>query len=222
VGARVEAAEGGGGAEPVPEVLVAHGEQLGGPGGLADLVPGRDGPADEADQGVAAAPVAGAQVAFPVDRPRRRQRPERRLQHGLALDVQGQAVLEGAGPGVGRLGQADEGLAHALLVLQHAVAAVPGDQGVAEHAAPGRAVLLGHRDQPLEDVWFGTVGEQGAEPVGLGEDRGRGPHRQPPGLDRFTDRGVDPLAERGRHRHHLSRTTGDRRRGVVAHPLRGG
>ncbi len=147
------------------------------------------------------------------------QRSERGLQDALALDVEGQPVLERPGAGVGRLGEADEATCPALLVLQHTLAPVLGHQGVPQHPAPGRAVLLGHRDQPFEDVRVGVLSQQRPQLVRLGDHRRRRPHRQTPGLHRLLHRLVDHLAERLRQRHHRPGPTGDRRRRMSAHPL---
>ena len=182
----VEPADRGRRPEPVLEVLVAHGEQQGGLVVLAPLVPGRDGPADQGEEGVAAAPVRRAQVALPVDQLRRGQRVEGGLEDGLALHVQGEPVLERLRAGVDRLREPDERLPHALPVLQDVLAPVRGQQAVTQVPAAGRAVLLGHRDQPFEHVRLGAVGEQRAQLVGLGHDGQRrtgpatGPTPPPP------------------------------------------
>ena len=219
VGAGVQPADGGARPDPVLERVEVHGQQQGGLVGLADLVPCSDGPADQGHQGVAAAPVGGAQVTFALDRPRRRELTERALEDALALHVEGQPGLERAGTGVLWLGQGDEGLPHVLLVLQHAVPPVLRQHRRAQQAAPARAVLFGHGDQALQDVRLRAVGQARPQLVRLRHhDRGR-PRRQPPGLDGLLDGLVDGLAERLRERHHGARPAGPRGRGVVADPL---
>ena len=222
VGAGVEAAEGGGGAEPVAQRLPVHRQHQGRLVVLAPFLTGRDRPPDEGEQGVATAPVRAAQVAFAVHRLGRRQRAEGGLEDGLALDVEGQSVLEDAGAVVVGLGQGDEPFGGVLLGLEDVGQAVPGEQGGAEHPAAARPVICRHRDQPLQDVGLGALGEQRAQPVGLGDHRGGGPHRDPPGVHRGLDRGVGGLAERLRHRDQLPGAAGAGRRRPVPHPLRGG
>lgn len=118
-----------------------------------------------------------------------------------------------------RLGQGDEPLPGVLLGLQLTVEPVPRQQRRAHHPAPARAVLLGHGHQPLQHVGLGAVGEQRAQPVGLGDDHGRRAHGQPPRVDGVLHRRVGRLAERLRHRDHLLRPAGAGRGGVVTHPL---
>ena len=191
---------------PPCQVLVVHGHQQICALGLAGL----DSPAATArrtrlDECLTAALVGGAQVALPLDRLRRGQRTERGLEDRLALDVEGQPVLERAGPGVLRLGQGDEPFPASC-----SSCSAPSIPYFASRAGrsirhPLRPVLRGHGHQALQDVRLRPrrrAAAAASRPRATTAAADRTGNR--PALHGLLDRGVDGLAERLRHRDHLA------------------
>lgn len=204
--------------EPVGQGCVVDGDHELGFGRCGHAVPGGDGAADQLDQGVRAAALGAAQVGLAVDGLGRGQRAQGRLEGGLALDVQAQDVLDKPEPVLAWGAQGPLGRSEVLLVLQLTGCPVAGQHRGPQPARPAAALLLGDLDEPRQDVGVGALGQPRAQPVGLRDHHGGGPHRQPAGLDRGPDRFVGGLAERGGQRHDLTGATGPQRGCMLQQP----
>ena len=104
--------------QPTAQGLQVDGDEQLALGVPRPLVGGRNRTADQRHQRLTATAVARAQVTLTIDRLRRRQRTQRRLQHRLALRVQRQPVLRHTHLVHERLRQRHEPLRRVLLPLQ--------------------------------------------------------------------------------------------------------
>ena len=185
-----------------------------------------DGAAADLDEGVAAALVDGAGVAFPVDHGRLGEDVDGGFDDGSGFGVEPQPVLGDPAADVVPTGEDGQPAVPVLDVLQQLAEAVLGEHGRPDPADSGGAVDLPHGDQPGGDgVDRAPLEERGQLPQLGGDDTARG-HRQPPLLDgdsgprqylRLPGTGrVGELADRlGDH----ARVAGVQGRAPVGHPL---
>ena len=106
-----------------------------------------DGAAADLDEGVAAALVDGAGVAFPVSHARLREDVDGGFDDGAGFGVEPHPVLGDPAADVVSTGEDGQPGVPVLDLLQPHAEAVPGQQGGPDPADPGRAVDLTHRDQ---------------------------------------------------------------------------
>ena len=183
------------------------------------FVGGRDRAANQRDQRLPAAAVARAQVALTLDRRGRRQRTERRLQHRLALRVQGQPVLGHAHLVDERLRQRHVPLRGILLTLQLPVEAVLRQQ-LRTQACDTPSAPPPPRSGPAPpSAVGGLLDQQRQQLVGLGKHHSGTTHRQHPGQHGILDRRPPRNGERLGHRHDLRSPTRAGARRMAPHPL---
>ncbi len=205
--------------EPVAQGLEVDGDEQLALGVLGRGVGRGHRTLDQGDQGLTPTLVAGPKVALTVDRLRRGQWAERRLEDGPPLDIEGQPVLRQPALVHPWLGQRHEPLHRVLLGLQLTVEPIPSEQRRPQLTAPARALPDRHLDQTLEHGRLCFVDEERAQLVGLGHDHGGTAGGQNAGQHGILDRRVAGHCECLRDRHHGRRSPRLQRWRMTPHPL---